>query len=69
MSFKKRKYGDYGGFELPELISGGTLKRLQAAIGTGLFAKTSQNIDEPSEPETSAEPPEETGGEEEISQD
>lgn len=63
MAFRKRKYADYGGFELPEKISTSSLKRLQSAIGAGLFTKVAKEV----EPETPVETPE-TGDEEQNSQ-
>jgi hypothetical protein len=51
MSFVKRKYGQYPGFEIPPSISGHSLKKLQAVIGAGLFTKIKNDQDSTQEPD------------------
>ena len=68
MSFKKRKYGSYDGFELPKNISENALKRLQAAIGAGIFTKVTNDQPDQSSTVSSQDPPAEPTNGEDTSQ-
>ena len=68
--FKKRKYGNYPGFELSDTVSKSAINRLQAAIGSGIYQHASKELETPQEPaEVPAETPAEPAGEEQESQE